>query len=187
MPIIEFKKSVIESNINAVARAERVTKARLSSLSRELIAYVYETNDVAMVDRLLAVLTPANKRVAVAYFPNFLGWAFNVDTCTFGKKAKDKMYSKKLEDATEWLKGEANDIWVFEAGLHNPPPKKAKEYAKKITALATKALKDEKEGITAKELLFALLASEELSLGDLMQPLKDAVNDEPKEEDNDAV
>jgi len=182
MPIIDYKKSTIEADINEVHGTERITKAKLLVLSRTVLAYVYDTNDVAMATRLIVGLTPANKRVAMEYFPHYLGWAFNADDCTFGKKAKDKVYNKKLEATKEWLKDEGNNIWVFEAGMHNPPPKKAKEYAKKLTALATKALKDENEGISPKELLFALLASDELTLGDLMQPVNELEEVEDKEE-----
>jgi len=176
--IIQFDKATIEANIVKVAQAEKVTKATLSVLSRELLAYVYETNDVAMVSRLLHVLTPVNKRVAMLYFPAFLGWSFNEKELTFGKKLKEKVHTKKYDSACVFLQDEANDIWVWaenEVVLQAKP----KDYAGKITQLVTKALKDEAEGITMKELLFAIVASDEVSLGDLMAPLGELA--EPKE------
>ena len=48
---------------------------------------------------------------------------------------------------------------------------KPKNYAGKITQLVTKALQDDAEGLTPKEILFAVLNSEELTLADLMQSL----------------
>ena len=172
MPIIEFKKSVIETNISRVAKAERITKALLSSLSRDLIAYVYETADVAMVNRLIQVLTPVNKKVAALYFPAMLGWSFDEATSTFGGKLKDKVFGKRYDAAVEFLSVDTNNIWVW-ADNEIVIAAKPKDYAKKITELVTKALKDEEQGIDAKELLFALLASDELTLGDLMAPLNE--------------
>jgi len=180
MPIIEFNKEAIEAKIVTVAASEKITKKALSELSRELLAYVYETSDVAMVTRLIKVLTPVNKKVAAIYFPNFLGWSFNEKELTFGKKAKEKVFDKKLEATTAFLEDEANDIWKFaedEIVLQAKP----KDYAAKLTQLVTKAMKDENEGLTMKELLFAIVASEEVSLGDLMQPLGELV--EVKEEE----
>lgn len=174
MPVIKikFNKEQIEANIVKVAQAEKVTKAVLSVLSRELLAYVYETNDVSMVTRLLQVLTPVNKRVACLYFPHFLGWSFNEKDNTFGKQLKDKVFNKKLDAANVFLQDEANDIWTY-AESEIVLQAKPKDYAAKITQLVTKALKDENEGITAKELLFAILASDEITLADVLAPLQD--------------
>ena len=167
--IIQFDKATIEANIVKVAASERVTKSVLAVLSRELLAYVYETNDVAMVSRLIHVLTPINKKVACLYFPAFLGWSFNEKELTFGKKLKDKAYTKKYDDACDFLQVDDNNIWVWadkEVVLQTKP----KDYASKITQLVTKALKDEQEGLDAKEILFAILASDQITLGELMSP-----------------
>lgn len=177
MSIIEFNKEQIEADIEVVAKSERITKAALSVLSRTLIAYVYETKDIAMATRLLNVLTPVNKRVAALYFPHFLGWSFNEKDCNFGKQLKDKVFGKKYDAACEWLADEDNNIWVYaenEVVLQAKP----KNYAAKITQLVTKALKDEEQGIDMKELLFAIMASEEVTLGDLMAPLAE-IQDAP--------
>ena len=181
MPLIKYNKATIESNIEAVKASEKITKAKLSVLSRDLLAYVYDTNDVAMVTRLLKVLTPVNKRVACLYFPTFLGWSFNDKELTFGKKLKSKVFDKKLEATTAWLEDEANDIWLWsdnEIELKAKP----KDYANKLTQLVTKALLDEEEGISAKDVLYAILNSDAITLGDLMEPLKELkdVNNEDK-------
>jgi transcriptional/translational regulatory protein YebC/TACO1 len=180
MPIINFDKARIESGIVTLAKTERITKKVLSELSRTLVAYVYETGDVSLVNRTIQVLTPVNKRVACLYFPTYIGWSFDEKTCMFGKKAKDKTYNKKLELATAYLEDEGNDIWRYaedEIQLQAKP----KNYGAKLTQLVTKALTDEDEGLSAKEVLFAILASEELTLADLMQPLAE-IKEAPLEE-----
>lgn len=179
--IIQFDKATIEANIVKVAASEHVTKSVLSVLSRELLAYVYETNDVAMVTRLINVLTPVNKKVACLYFPAFLGWSFNGEELTFGKKLKDKAYAKKYDAACEFLQDDDNNIWVW-ADKEIVMQTKPKDYACKITQLVTKALKDEAEGLDAKEILFAILASDQITLGELLAPV-----DEIKEVDSEAA
>jgi hypothetical protein len=173
--MIKFNKVTIEADIATVTGNEKVTKAVLRTLSRELLAYVYETKDTGMVERLIAGLTPMNKRVAVAYFPSFLGWSFDADKGTFGKKIKDGSYAKKLAKTEEWLEDEANDIWKFDADSLAPPVAKAKAYAEKITKLINKALKDEEQGITKAELRYAILASDDVTLADMMVALDDVV------------
>ena len=58
--------ATINTKIEALAQAEKVTKAVLSELSRELLDYVLVdgTHDIAAVNRTLAVLTPMNKQTA---------------------------------------------------------------------------------------------------------------------------
>jgi len=81
-----------------------------------------------------------------------------------------------------FLDVEDNNIWSWDAANQgNQGNGKAKEYAKKITALTTKALKDEDEGIDAKEVLYAILASEGLTLADILVPLK-AIQEAPLKE-----
>lgn len=170
MPIINYTKANIEANIEAVKQSEKITKAKLSILSRELLAYVYETNDVAMVTRLIKVLTPVNRKVACLYFPAFMGWAFNEQDLTFGKKLKAKVFAKKLAETELWLDEDTNDIWLW-ADNEIDLKVKPKDYAGKITQLVTKALQDDVDGLSPKEILFAVLNSDELTLADLMQSI----------------
>jgi hypothetical protein len=167
---LDYSKERIEMNITKIAACEKVTKATLSILSRDLLAYVYETNDIAMVNRLLKVLSPVNKRVAEEYFPKYLGWTFNKKELTFGTKAKDKAHTAKYELTCAWLGDITNDIWVFakQEIVFAVAPKK---YASKITQLVTRALKDAEEGISVKDIMYAIMASELVTLNDILAPL----------------
>ena len=172
MSTIDFDKKEIEKDLKKLTASEKVTKAALSVLSRTVLAYVYETNDINMVNRLLKVLTPVNKRVAEAYFPKYLGWTFNPKELAFGVKSKDKAYAAKYELACEFLADEANNIWTF-AAAEIVFEAKPKQYAVRITQLVTRALKDAEEGITVKDVLFAIMASELVTLNDIITPLSE--------------
>ena len=167
-------KKEISSKVTKLGNREKVTKALLGELSREVLVYVYETADIAMVNRLINVLTPINKKVAVQYFDAFLGWTLNAESQLFGKKQKDAPYTKKSYLTDEFLANEANNIWTWaETEIEVAP--KAKNYGMKISKLVDKALNDEDEGIDLREVLFAIVASDSVSLGDLMQSLDDVL------------
>lgn len=158
----------LSTKINSVRRAEKVTKARLSELSRELLTYVaiqeseakdgMPSYDVGMVNRLLAVLTPVNKKVACLYFANFLPWKLEETTCVFTKRLK-KVFAEKQEAMVEWLSDEANDIWKW-AEDNVKIDEKPKDYAKRIASDVKKALEDEtEEGLDASEVLRAVMSA----------------------------
>lgn len=118
------KLSSINTSIVKLTAAEKITKQELSYLSRGVLDYIMldagqndegkdrELHDIDAVNRLITVLTPVNKSVAILYFRHFLPFAFNEETNTFGKMNK-KQKSKKVELITDWLKDENNDIWQW--------------------------------------------------------------------------
>ena len=66
--------ATIVADIEAVKTAETTTYAKMRELSRNLLLYVPESDDIAGVNRLIGVLTPANRKVAVLFFQHFLPW-----------------------------------------------------------------------------------------------------------------
>ena len=165
-------KKELGSKITKLANREKVTKQLLGELSRELLTYVYESKDIATLNRLLGVLTPINKKVAIAFFSVFVGWTFDTELSQFGKQQKEKPHTKKAYLADTFLADEANNIWVW-ADTEIEIAPKAKNYGMKISKLVDKALTDEAEGIDLREVLYAIMSSDAVSLGDLMKSLKD--------------
>ena len=130
----------VNSKIVKLGKAEKVTKALLGELSRDLLAYVavQESWDVAAINRLLAVLTPINKKTAVLFFSHFLPFSFNKDEGNFGAMAKNK--EKKAKDKEEslakvgvFLADEDNNIWTY-AEENIKVEQKPVDYAAKITS-----------------------------------------------------
>lgn len=163
--------NVINGRIERLGNAERVTKAELSALSRELLEYVLidNTGDIDAVNRMIAVLTPMNKRTAALYFPNFLPYAYDEESFTFGKKVK-KAFDKKLEAAKLWLSVDTNDIWAW-AEANIEMKKKAPKYLEQITKNIERGLADEEYGVTVLEVMQAVLAAEGLTAADVLASL----------------
>lgn len=110
--------NVVYATFAEVAAAEKVTRAGLRTLSRDLLEYVPETDDIAIVNRLLGVLTPMNRATAILYFAHFLPWEQEKDVdgnfLRFGKRMKgEKKLKRKADDIAAWLAEEGNDIWSW--------------------------------------------------------------------------
>ncbi|MGL5324021.1 MAG: hypothetical protein ACRC91_04760 [Aeromonas sp.] len=163
--------TVINERIERLGNAERVTKAELSALSRELLEYVLldNTGDVDAVNRMIAVLTPMNKRTAALYFPTFLPYAWDEETFKFGKKNK-KAFETKLEAVKAWLAVDTNDIWHW-ANENIEMKKKAPKYLEQITKNIERGLADEEYGITVPEVMMAVLAAEGITAADILAAL----------------
>ena len=77
-----------DGKLGELAGAEKITKAVLLDLSRQVLAAHHETQDVGYINRLLVVLTPMNRKVANLYFSEFSGFNFSAKSEEFGKKDK---------------------------------------------------------------------------------------------------
>ncbi|AFE86224.1 hypothetical protein [Salinivibrio phage CW02] len=185
---IALRDSILDK-IEQLAQAERITKAMLGELSRDLLEYVVETGDIQPLNRLLGlnpdgtfVLTAANWRVACMYFNHFIPHANNYEQIkdngvlkgrrskdmllAFGKKHKQAKYDKKLALIEEFLADEANNIWTWQAD--NVEMEKSKvDLAQTITKTITQALEGTEETNTKE-------AADPLSLAQVLDAVMDA-------------
>jgi len=128
-----------EVSLDAIAQAETVTKRELMGLSRTILEFVHETGDIGPVNRLLAVLTPVNKKVAKLFFVHFTGFHFDDVAMLFVKKSK-KRYADALVAYREFIADPHNNIWTW-AQRHVEV--EAKPFtADKVKNYMVKALKD---------------------------------------------
>lgn len=189
-------ESLIE-RIARVAQAERVTKHELGLLSREMLAYVLETEDVRAINALLGkgedgkfVLTPINWRIAVQYFNHFVPFTSNYEEevkpyavkgkgvrteLVFKKKSK-KRWDKCVQEIANWLEAESNDIWVWSdnAEMDAQPV----DYAKKIQSAVKAAMADDKGAMSMVDVVSAIADMEDVSIHDLMGALNAFATDE---------
>lgn len=143
-------KTVVYQRLEAIASAEKVTRVELAEISRELLIYVPETNDIEIVNRLLGVLTPMNRATAILYFAHFLPWEQEKNNDgvfqRFGKKIQgDKKVARKLTTIAEFLKDTSNNIWTW--ADKNIEIKK-KDFAATITRAIKKALEGDEKSDT---------------------------------------
>ncbi len=132
----------INTKIETLAKSERITKATLGELSRDLLEYIYinDSQDITPVSRLLAVLTPMNKLTAIHFFKNFLAWKFDEVACVFTKKNKRK-YEDSLLAVELFLGNEDSNIWTWaEANIKLEP--KQVDWAKRLASDFEKAMDD---------------------------------------------
>lgn len=111
-----FNKAEFDSKYNSIliglTQSEKITKAALMDLSRHVFAGLHFTEDVAYINRLLAVLTPVNKKVAIEFFKEFSGFQYDEKKGEFSRKDK-KHYEEKKAAVIEWLTDPMNNIWSW--------------------------------------------------------------------------
>ena len=109
-----FNKQAFEaklaSNIDELTKAEKITKAIVRELSREILEAFHITEDVAYINAIIGALTPVNKRVAILFFTEFSG--FRVDGGVFTKKDKSK-YQKAKDAALAALEDPNFNLWSW--------------------------------------------------------------------------
>lgn len=154
--------NTVYARLEAIAAAEKITRAELGHLSRELLIYVPETQDIDIVNRLIGVLTPVNKKVAILYFKHFLPWQVEEDHDgnfeRFGKKLQgDKKVKNRMEAITKWLVEEENNIWTW---ANENIEVKQKDFKAAVARAIKKALEgDEKTdtpALTRDEIMAAI-------------------------------
>tara|TARA_Y100001951_G_C11298065_1_gene277576 strand:- start:27384 stop:27992 length:609 start_codon:yes stop_codon:yes gene_type:complete len=187
------------ATIAEVASAERITKAGLATLSRDLLTFVLGTQDIRAVNALLGenedgtfVLTPINHRIAIQYFAHFLPHKSNFQTVkdyavkgegerqalVFGGKNKKK-YDEKMAEVEAWLADERNDIWAWSNNVEMET--KAPDYAKKVQQAVKAAMNPEKGDMSADQLLEVLIGTEGVSLGMLVDAVERIGSEEQRE------
>jgi len=101
----------------SLENSEKITKAVLKGLSRDLLALLHTKNDkmgdIGYINRTINVLTPVNKRAFLAFCKEFTGFILNDDGTMFLKKSK-KHYDAVAIRAIDWLDDPMNNIWSWQ-------------------------------------------------------------------------
>lgn len=178
-------KTHIYALITEILNAETITKSKLSILSRDMLGYVMDTQDVAAVNRLTEVLTPMNKITWVLFAKNMLPWVEETDDggkhVRFGKKngsakrvalAQTRINDLLADpDANMWTWAKENVELVKTASA---TPKK-KDLAGAITKAVEKALKgDEKsdtDSISREDIISAVILGG-VDIGDILMSIQ---------------
>jgi hypothetical protein len=107
----EFNAS-FDVSLTQLHKAEKVTKAILMDLSRSVLVAHHETEDIQYINRVIRVLTPVNRKVAIEYFKVFSGFTFNGEEQIFTKKDK-KIYEEAVKKSNDFLDDPLNNIWSW--------------------------------------------------------------------------
>jgi hypothetical protein len=163
----------IQTLITNVTQAERITKAGLSSLSRELLAWAWENGTIEPINDLMGLdengkhrLTPLNWRTAAMYFNTFVAFTSNYESqvekyvqnpsgarpvLAFNKKSKAK-YNRLLPTVIAWLADSANDLWLWSDQNVVMQDKVVDTMALAIKAIV-KAMNDDENGYTMGDII----------------------------------
>ena len=140
---MEFNKQAFEqafeTTINKLADSEKVTKGELKTVSRSILVATHTTGQVLYMNKLIAVLTPVNKKVAVAFLKCFTGYVYDDVMNMFTKKSKKK-YEQAVKDYEEFMADPHANIWTW-ADKHIDVTHRPFSLDK-VTHYMTKALKD---------------------------------------------
>lgn len=156
----------VVSQVEQVIAAEKVTKAVLGPLSRDLLIYTPESDDIATVNRLVHGLSPVNKKAAILFFSHFLPWQVEKDAngqfVRFGKKmTAEKKVKAKMQAIVDFLTEETNTIWTW---ADDNIEIKKKDFARGIRSAIKKALtgdeKSDTPALTMNEVVDAIFDSE---------------------------
>lgn len=153
---LAFEKALTRA-LKLLAHSERVTKEQLRVLSRTVLEAHHATEDVGYVNRLIEVLTPVNRKVAVKYFEHFGGFHFDDALARFTKKSK-KRYMEADALATVFLEDPLNNIWSW-ADRNIEITKKDFELSQVTAAMGTYLKKAKKAGISQADLMKAVIAA----------------------------
>lgn len=176
---MKITSAAMKKRVDSFIATERTSKTELSAISRDLLTYVYDDfaevnkcNDVTVINRLIDGLSPANKRVAIQFFPKFVGWEWDKDNERFGKKLKTKVYEKRRDLTKESLLDEEFNIWSWYEAKGEKPEKKAKDHKKAVTNAVLAGFKEQGDNkLTTADVAAALFAAD-VSLRDLMEAVE---------------
>jgi hypothetical protein len=121
LEILMFNSNAFVASFDAVlltlTNSEKITKATLQVLSRDLLSLLHTKNDkmgdIGYINRTIQVLTPVNKRAFIAFCKEFTGFILNDGGLMFDKKSK-KHYDVVAIKAIEWLDDPLNNIWSWQ-------------------------------------------------------------------------
>ena len=138
-----------------LAKSEKVTKETLRNLSRDVLAAHHQTQDVSYINKLIAVLTPVNRKVATVFYAEFSG--FRQLDGVFTKKDKAN-YDKAQEASVVFLEDPLNNIWTWAEREVSVEKKEfdIKQVTKSIENFNKKAADN---GLTQADVLRAVLAA----------------------------
>lgn len=166
----------INARIETIAQAERVTKKELGLLSREIFEYTLEQWDSQVINRLLAVLTPMNKRTAILYFQAFTPFKYVEEAQEFGGIVKANDNKARCEALMVAFLGSDGNIWTW-AEQHVKVEPKEVDFLANITKNVKKAIESDKgDGV-----LEAVLAGG-VTPADIMAVLAAMAQQEPAQE-----
>lgn len=125
----QFEKAFAET-LKRLEAAEKLSKNEIKDVSRSILSVFHSTQQIGFLNRLLQVLSPANRAMMVKYLLHFTGYFYNTTTAAFEKK-NAKRYDDACKAAHEFLEDVVNNVWSWTAvqNAHEKPEAKPLDLA----------------------------------------------------------
>lgn len=154
---MEFNKEqfikAFDKALRSIKRSESITKEVLRDTSRTVLEAVHATGDIGFVNRLIAILSPMNRKTAILYFAHFTGFSHDSVTGLFTKKSA-KRYDEAHKLALEFLEDPHQNIWTW--AERNIEVERKEFTVDKVSDVVKRAIK---KNISQADILKAVLAS----------------------------
>lgn len=157
--------------IAGIAKSESNNKERLALVCNGILKHHQAGgHDVGIANRLLSVLSPANKKAVKGFLKAHMPYAYDDSSDVFnGLIKKDRAKAAKIEALENWCASDKN-IWDWLADQGVQSRSAARPYEERIEALISKALKA-KEPVTTSGVVQAVLKAG-VSIPDLIKALE---------------
>lgn len=175
--------AVIEASIVKLVDIERTSKHAVAELAIDCLDFLHEHGQVAVCNKMLFALSPANKKVVYQFFKQYSGFIIDKDYIMKKKmqpvRAKDGTIEKDAyaDARIAWaeFKDQGSSLWLWWAAQDKHEKTEAKpldlnKVAKTVAGFAEKA---EKQGIKRLALFNALVSGvfEAQEVADMLKEL----------------
>lgn len=104
----------VVEQIAVVAAHEKISKALVGDIAAEVLAHATQHGDITLVNKLLPVLTPANRSAVVLLIKECTTHQYNVKEKQFGKKDKDaEKVAFAVEQLTAFIEKYNSCLWAW--------------------------------------------------------------------------
>ena len=158
---IAFEGS-FDKRLATLAGSEKITKAELQTLANETVQWTQDIGQTAYMNRLMAVMSPFNKKLVKVFFLYFTGFHFDEASALFDKKSP-KRYPEALKRWDTFKEDPLNNIWTYSREVKvDHPPLTTGDVSKRISALWSAG---HKANISNVDMLKAMLTASQPTKG----------------------
>lgn len=160
---------LINANILALGEAEKTAKQLVATCAADVLEYLHEHGQAQLLNSMLLVLSPANKKAVTSFFVAFSGFKYDKEEMAFTKKIKPEhnadgtvkvdKYADAKKNFADFIEAGGN-FWTWLRSQEAPKPAVASKLdLSKLTQTVKKAVKKAKEeGVSNTAVLNAIIS-----------------------------
>lgn len=105
-------ESGLDQAVATLSQSEKLSKDTMKVWCNHVVDMVHAYGQVAYLNKIIGVLSPMNKKVAIEFFKHFAGYHYNKDTREFDGKSK-KRYIQAVTDWKVFKEDPLKNIWTW--------------------------------------------------------------------------